>query len=204
MNPATSENIYAIILAAGNSSRFGAPKQLCRLRDKTLLQQTVDLVRPVFQERVIVVLGADVHVIRPTLREGIVRIVENTDWQQGMSSSIKSGLGALPSSCAAALILLCDQPLLNQDSIALLLNTWLENPGQIVAGSYRDTAGVPAIFPARYFPALMTLSGDKGAKQLLMQQPDLVITVSMPEAELDIDTPDDFEKLNSLKYGSGS
>lgn len=202
MSPAALDNIYAIILAAGNSSRFGSPKQLLKLDTRTMLQNTILLAQSILPERVIVILGAEASTIMATLSEDSLRIIENPDWQQGMSSSIRTGVGALPSSCAAALILLCDQPLLNQNSIALLLNTWRKNPEQIVVSRYHDTFGVPAIFPAKYFTSLLALAGDKGAKHLLMQHQDHMLTVPVPEAAADIDTPQDLEEFNSLKYGS--
>jgi molybdenum cofactor cytidylyltransferase len=78
-----------------------------------------------------------------------------------------------------------------------LLTIWQDNQNHIVASQYHNSVGVPALFPAAYFPQLLALTGDKGAKALLKQCTDKVLTISLPEAELDIDSVADFDYLNS-------
>ena len=194
MNSKTG-NIYAIILAAGASSRFGSPKQLADWQDNNMLQHTINIAKSLFDKNIIVVLGANADRIKSSLDEPPVTVTENTDWQTGIASSIRVGINALPEYTEAVMILLCDQPLLGKSSLKQLIALWHQQPGSIIASEYQDTIGVPAIFPAAFFPQLESLQGDKGAKQLLISLKDQVHTVSLPEASTDIDTQQDFQHL---------
>jgi molybdenum cofactor cytidylyltransferase len=188
-------NVYAILLAAGESSRLGSPKQLLHWRDRPLLAHSIQQARAVLSERVIVVLGANSDAIKTAVDLNTVTTIANPDWQQGIASSIRAGVQALPDTATAALILLCDQPLINADHLQSLLNRWNDKQNYIVASQYPNSVGVPALFPAEYFPQLLALTGDKGAKSLLTKFADKLLTISLPEAELDIDSVADFDYL---------
>jgi molybdenum cofactor cytidylyltransferase len=194
---ASIDNVYAIILAAGASSRMGSPKQLLEWRDRSLLEHAVLNARSILDERIIVVLGAHSEPIQAVIDlDGVTSIV-NPDWQEGMASSIRAGINALPASATAALILLCDQPLINAKHIQNLLNGWQRAPTRIVASQYHHSVGVPALFPAEFFEHLLTLKGDRGAKPLLMKFEKSLLKIPLPEAELDIDSAGDFDHLVS-------
>jgi molybdenum cofactor cytidylyltransferase len=190
-------HVYAIVLAAGASSRLGSPKQLLHWRDRPLLAHSIEQAQAILFERVIVVLGANSDVIQAAVDLSAVRTIANPDWQQGVASSIRAGIQALPDTATAALILLCDQPLINAVHLQTLLKLWQDNQHHIVASQYPNSVGVPALFPAEYFPQLLALTGDKGAKALLKKFADKVLTLSLPEAELDIDNVADIEYLIS-------
>lgn len=200
MHSAT-KNIYAIILAAGESSRFGSPKQLADWQENNLLQHAINITKSLFDKNIIVVLGANAELIQSSLNESEITIKTNNEWQSGISSSIRAGIKALPEDTEAVMILLCDQPLLKESSLKKLIDLWLQRSKSIVASKYQDTSGVPAIFPAAFFSQLESLQGDKGAKQLLMSMKEQVLTISVPEASIDIDTQNDF---NHLKMQSNS
>lgn len=191
----TTKNIYAIILAAGESSRFGSPKQLVNWQKNNLLQHAINITKSLFDNNIIVVLGANAGLIQSRLNESEITIETNNDWQSGISSSIQAGIKALPEDTEAVMILLCDQPLLEQSSLKKLIDLWQQRTNSIVASEYLDTLGVPAIFPATFFSQLESLQGDKGAKQLLMSMQEQVLTLSVPEAGIDIDTQNDFNDL---------
>ena len=197
-------NIYAIILAAGESSRFGSPKQLADWQNGSLLQHTIDLATSLFNKNFFVVLGANAKKIKQTLDEQSVSLLINSNWKKGLSSSIETGLIALPESTQAVMLLLCDQPLLKKSSLKKLIELWQQQPERIVASEYQNSIGVPAIFPASMFSQLKSLSGDKGAKQVLMSNKEQLVTVALPEADMDIDTQEDFEylKMQTNIYGS--
>ncbi len=190
-----TKNIYAIILAAGESSRFGSPKQLVNWQENNLLQHTINITKLLFDKNIIVVLGANVELIQSRLNKSEITIAKNNDWQTGISSSIRAGIKALPEDAEAVMILLCDQPLIEKSSLKKLFDLWQKRPNDIVASEYQDTPGVPAIFPAVFFSQLESLQGDKGAKQLIMSMKEQVHTISVPEASLDIDTQNDFYNL---------
>ena len=194
MDSAT-KNIYAIILAAGESSRFGSPKQLADWQEHNLLQHTINITESFFDKNIFVVLGANAELIQSRLDESDVMIEINNDWQSGISSSIQVGIKALPDDTEAVMILLCDQPLLEKSSLKKLISLWQQQRNSIVASEYQDTVGVPAIFPAAFFSQLEALQGDKGAKQLLISMKEQLLTISVPEASIDIDTQNDFNNL---------
>lgn len=195
---ASIDNVYAVILAAGASSRMGNPKQLLVWENHTLLEHAVSSVRSVFDERGVVVLGAHAETIRTSVDLDGIEVIVNPDWQEGIASSIRAGVRALPASASAALILLCDQPLIGAEQIRMLLNAWQSEPSRIVAADYHNGAGVPALFPAEFFGQLLELEGDRGAKRLLMKFETSLLKIPLPEAGLDIDNAEDFEQLKAI------
>lgn len=189
---AAIDNVYAIILAAGASNRMGSPKQLLKWRSRSLLEHTILNASPIFNDRIIIVLGAYSEQIQSAIAP---TSIINPDWQEGIASSIRAGIQALPESATAALLLLCDQPLINSAHIQNQLNAWQTEPTHIVASQYHHSVGVPALFPSEFFKHLLTLKGDTGAKSLLIKFDKQVLKIPLPEAELDIDNADDFEHL---------
>ncbi|MGZ4957186.1 MAG: nucleotidyltransferase family protein [Methylobacter sp.] len=198
---AAIDNVYAIILAAGASSRMGSAKQLLEWRNRPLLEHAVVNARSIFNERVIVVLGAHAESIRTAIDLGGVTTIVNPDWHEGMASSIRAGVEALPESASAALILLCDQPLINAAHMQNLLNGWKTTPSCIIASQYYHSVGVPALFPAEFFRHLLSLNGDRGAKPLLIKFENSLLKIPLPEAELDIDSAGDFDRLTGYYSG---
>jgi molybdenum cofactor cytidylyltransferase len=192
---ASPNEVYAVILAAGASRRLGSPKQLLPWQGKTLLEHAIANLQSVFADRVLVVLGAEAELIVSSIELGGVKTVINPDWQQGMSGSIRLGLSALPTTAKAALLVLCDQPLITASHYQSLLQSWQANPEQIIASRYHDNIGVPALFPRPFFPALQNLTGDRGAKPLLQSHAERVLTIPLAHAALDIDTDEDFRRL---------
>jgi molybdenum cofactor cytidylyltransferase len=194
------ENVYALILAAGNSVRMGRPKQLLRWQGSTLLERAIDSASRVLPERVIVILGAHAESIHSAINFDSVKTVRNPDWQEGLASSIRAGIEALPASAEAVLILLCDQPMVDAAHLTALLSSWQSEPGRIIASQYDLSSGVPVLFPAAFFHRLQALSGDKGAKPLLAEFDACVLKIPFAGAELDIDTPTDFEQLTGQAF----
>jgi molybdenum cofactor cytidylyltransferase len=190
-------SVGLILLAAGNSSRMGSSKQLLVYHGKTLLHRAAEAGVDSGCSPVIVVLGHDAARMQSELEGFPMLIVINPDWQNGMGSSIRVGIERMEkeSSVNAVAVMLCDQPYVDASIIRQLLEVYRKKNGPIVAASYGQTLGVPAIFPRRYFAALGQLPASGGAKQLLMNHPTDVFGVPMDEAALDIDTPDDFQKL---------
>jgi molybdenum cofactor cytidylyltransferase len=198
--PDSYSNVYALILAAGGSTRMGRPKQLLRWQDRTLLERAVDSARWLLHERVIVVLGANAELIRSTIDFHAVDTMLNSEWATGLASSIRQGMKALPPTAEAVLVMLCDQPLVDSAHLEILLNSWQSEPGRIVASQYHLSSGVPVVFPSAYFGRLRSLTGDKGAKALLAEFDSYVLKIPFAGAGLDIDTPADFEQLTGQAF----
>ena len=109
------KGLWAIVLAAGGSRRLGRPKQLVRWRNDTLVAQSVRNAQALCGERVCVVLGAHRKEVAAALADTAPGFVANAHWQEGIASSIRSGVAALPPDCAAVLLLTCDQPRVRSD-----------------------------------------------------------------------------------------
>lgn len=185
----------AVILAAGGSTRMGEPKQLLRLDDRTLLRRTVDTILASSAWPVVVVLGAQAKTIRPEVAQLPVLVVENSEWREGLASSIRAGvrvLDAFSLSLQAALLIPCDQPNLSPAAIARLANVHLQGGPSIVAACYGGHPGPPALFARSHFHELMELRGSEGARPLFARHADRLATVDLPELAVDLDTPGDY------------
>jgi molybdenum cofactor cytidylyltransferase len=191
--------VAAVILAAGASRRLGRPKQLIDYEGETLLKRAVRLAREAGFHPVVVVLGAESEAIRTGIAAGDAVVVDNDAWQEGIASSMRAGLRAIaehePQS-AGVLMMPCDQPRLSADHLRMLLSTFRAERGPcIVASVYAGARGVPALFPAAMFSELNLLSGDMGARKLLVDAPVPVLEVGFPGGEVDIDSPGDLAQL---------
>jgi molybdenum cofactor cytidylyltransferase len=195
----TGDRLYAIVLAAGASTRFGSPKQLVRIGGRPLLHTMVSRTADVTGNALIVVLGAGAGELAPLLRHSPGSVVINRHWREGIGSSIRLGVARLPATCTGVMLVLADQAAVTRDDLRRLAGTWRRRPTLIAAALYAGTTGVPAIFPRSSFPALAALCGDNGARVLLRRSADRVVRVPMPSAELDLDTPEDLLTLVPAK-----
>lgn len=196
---AAIDNVHAIILAAGASSRMGSPKQLLIWQDRPLLAHAIDSARSVLAERIVVVLGANAETIKSAVDLNGISVMLNPDWADGMAGSIRAGIQVLPANASAVLLMLCDQPLISAAHLQNLLQAWQQAPERIVASQYAESFGVPAVLPAAFFSQLASLTGDRGAKPLMMQCQETLVRVPLQEAELDIDTQGDYQRLHAHK-----
>jgi len=188
-----------IILAAGSSSRLGQPKQNLVFKGGTLLQRAVETAIASVCDPVIVILGANAGVIRPTIDHYKISIIENPDWAEGMSSSIRAGITALQKLAPAiesVILMLCDQPFVDT---YLLNHLVLAKPESgIVSSFYNDTPGPPVLFDAIYFDELLMLKGAEGAKKVIQKYPDKTVEIVFPPGRIDIDSIEDFERISGL------
>jgi len=188
--------MYVLILAAGNSSRFNAIKQLAHFNGSTLLQRCIDLGERVGGDKLTVVLGGHFEQIKPHLNPN-THYVYNTNWQAGLGSSIKIGLQQLPKNTDSVLLLLADQPLITVRQIYQLIEKFDGfNPA---CASYANTYGVPAIFPASFFDQLKTLDDHSGAKKILKSNETSLTFVDIKEAQFDIDYQQDLKNIRTQK-----
>lgn len=186
-----------IILAAGSSSRLGRPKQNLVYKGKTLLQRTVETAVSSVGKPVMVVLGGNAEVIRPTLENYNIEIALNADWQQGMASSIRTGLTKLMNinpKIDSVILMLCDQPFVDTYLLNLLIAAKAHEG--ICASYYNDTVGPPVLFDAVYFDELLKLQGAEGAKKLMQQYAEKVKQIPFALGVVDIDTMEDYEKIS--------
>jgi len=194
-----ADRLYAIVLAAGASTRFGSPKQLVRIGGRPLLHTVVTRAAEVTGNALIVVLGCGASELAPLLKHSPGSVVVNRHWREGLASSIRTGVLRLPPTCTGVLLLLADQAAVTTDDLKRLAGTWRRRPQLIAAALYAGAAGVPAIFPRSTFSELTRLRGDTGARTILRRSADRVVRVPMPGAELDLDTPEDLLALEPSK-----
>ncbi|WPO78419.1 nucleotidyltransferase family protein [Flavobacterium sp. KACC 22761] len=189
-----------IILAAGNSSRLGQPKQLLGYKDSTLLKNTIAEASLVSDVKIIVVTGANNQLIEEELDPSRIKISFNPDWESGMSSSIINGLKKLLTlypdyeNCIFAV---CDQPYVSSLIFEHLIEEHHKTGKGIVASAYSETLGTPVLFKKKYFNELLELKGQEGAKKIISKFSDDVVSVSFEKGNIDIDTEDDYNKLMS-------
>ncbi len=191
--------VAAIVLAAGVSRRLGQPKQLLMLGGETLLERVIRLANEAGAAPVLAVLGAHCEMIRESVAFDIASVAMNERWEQGIASSIHTGLSALDFAAPATpgvMILGCDQPKLTTAHLRALIETFAaQKELTIVASTYSGVQGIPAVFPRSAFPHLLALSGDKGARALLLHPPCPLIALDFAGGEIDIDEPGDLAQL---------
>lgn len=178
---------------------MGHLKQLLAYRTSTFIRHAIEQANDAGFAPLIVVVGAESAQVRASIAALPVEITENSDWQLGMGSSIASGmrrLQAIAPETAAVAIVLADQPLVTAGHLRSM-HSLLSPDYSAVAAEYGGSIGVPALFQRKLFSTLLSLAPDAGAKQLLRQLGDSVRPFPLPEAETDIDTPEDYARLTS-------
>lgn len=187
-----------VILAAGNSSRLGRPKQLLEFKESTLLKNTILEALKVTNSFVIVVTGSNHNVIEKELELPEINFSFNPEWESGMSSSIVKGLDELlhiNADCEQCIFAVCDQPFVTSLVFENLINEYYKTEKGIAASAYSETLGTPVLFHQKYFKELLELEGQEGAKKLIKNNADDVVSVSFEKGNIDIDTEEDYKKL---------
>jgi len=192
------KNTGIIILAAGGSSRFGSIKQLLPLNGKTLLQHVIDEATQAGAQPIVVITGANATSVSGSIVDSNVSTLVNEKWQEGMASGIAAGVHkiiSLNDSIKKIIVAVCDQPFVNSALFERLDEMQSKSGKPIVACTYADTIGTPALFATKYFDQLLSLQGDEGAKKIIKSNRTHVATVDFPKGEIDIDTQQDYENL---------
>ncbi|NSL90664.1 nucleotidyltransferase family protein [Chitinophaga sp. Mgbs1] len=187
-----------IILAAGASKRLGTPKQQLVFEDKKLLQRITDTALQTTCTPVIVVLGAYAAGIREDITTTAAHTVVNTRWPEGMGGSIRTGMDALlriSHDVSSTFLLLCDQPYITTPLLQEMMQLQTTTGKNIIASAYNDIAGTPVLFHQSFFPQLLSLTGQEGARKILRAHPQDIATVDFPQGAIDIDTPDDYHNM---------
>ena len=188
------------MLAAGQASRMGRPKQLLRWKGKPLLGHALETALHIARADACIVVGGAYPEEIEAVAGGYpgVQTVRNPDWATGMGSSIACGVRALLASVPTLdgiLIMLADQPLVQVPQVEALLQAWESSALDFVAACYEEQPGVPALFSASLFPSLLGLQGQSGAKALFKDPALQGVLLPMPEAACDLDTPEEWERF---------
>ena len=189
-----------IILAAGNSTRLGRPKQMLQYKQSTLLKNTVSEALKVENSFVIVVTGSNHDLIEEELNSEEIHFIFNADWENGMASSIIKGIEkllVLDSNCEQCILAVCDQPFVTNSVFENLIFESETTKKGIAASAYSETLGTPVLFHQKYFKELQELKGQEGAKKIIKKYIDDVVSVPFERGNIDIDTEEDYSKLIS-------
>ena len=199
----------ALILAAGESKRFGGPKQLADWGGRPLLEHVVDQVGGWPQvDEIYAVLGANAGRIMESVDlPAAAVVVENHEWREGIASSLRAGLDALmgDGEAGAALVVLADQPMVPAAAVERLFEARRRSGRPVILPLYRFRRGHPVLLDRRLWPRLIAgLEGDQGARNLFLSRPEWVEEVFFGEdAPQDIDTPEDLARLRRLhRFGA--
>jgi CTP:molybdopterin cytidylyltransferase MocA/NifU-like protein involved in Fe-S cluster formation len=199
-----SRPVAAIVLAAGKARRFGAQKLLAPFGESTVVRRVVDTIRSVGVDFLVVVGGPGGEAVRAAVGGPPVIWAENAEPDRGLSSSIVTGLAALPPNVGAVLMVLGDQPTVSVQVVERVVAAWREGGGPVVAPRYRGLRGNPVLFDAVLFDSLGSLSGEHGARDFIAADSARVTMVDVAEPPpMDIDTPSDYDELlkRSRKQG---
>jgi molybdenum cofactor cytidylyltransferase len=191
---AVYEREAGIILAAGRSARFGAPKVLLDWHGKPFVRQTAEIALRAGLSPVIVVVGAYAAEVRTALADLPVQVVSNPDWADGQSTSLRMGLAAADGA-GAAIFLLADQPHLPVTVVRELLDIHRRSLAAIVAPRVDGRRANPVLFDRVTFADLQAVSGDQGGRAVMERWPVTWLDSAERRLLVDIDTPEDYQRL---------
>jgi molybdenum cofactor cytidylyltransferase len=190
--------VAAVVLAGGMSRRMGTPKQLLRMGGETILQRTLKNVRDSNVSEIILVLGHAADEVRETIATQGLKVVINPEYQQGMGTSLRSGLAAVDAAAKAAIIVLADQPWVRSETLNSLIACHQERKPQIIVPTHRGFRGNPVLLDHSVFAEVQTLNGDVGCRAIFGDHTEGIfkLPVDDPGILLDIDSRDDLENLS--------
>lgn len=195
-------NIAAIVLAAGRSTRMGGPnKLLAELNGKKLVRAVAEQVLASKASPVIVVTGHQQKDVERALEGLDVRFVHNPDFAEGLATSLKTGIAAVPDKADGAIVCLGDMPLVGTEVMDRLIDALSPDQGSLIAVPVHDgRRGNPVLWSRRLFSELMALEGDFGARHLIVKHAEAVIEVEVNGKGpfLDIDTPEALIKARQV------
>ncbi len=206
MEARSNARFGAVVLAAGMSSRMGEAKQLLRLGENTLLGQVLENVRSSRAKDIVLVLGHEAEKIKERISIGNLTVVINESYQQGMGTSLRTGLAALPSGVDAALIVLADQPFVRAGTLDLLMDHYMRSGAQIVIPTYKGFRGNPVLLDRSVFSEVMSLKGDIGCRAIFGNHLEGIVKFPVEDIGilLDMDSKDDLQLLRNFGKGEVS
>jgi CTP:molybdopterin cytidylyltransferase MocA len=190
-----NKSVFAIVLAAGSASRFGAVKQLAILNDMPLVRYAARLAIDTCGARSVLVTGHEWRAVSDACGPWPGYLVVNEQHGDGIGSSLAIAARVIQHVADAILVILADQPLISPSHIQKLVDAWSGDEHEIIASAYAGIRGAPTLFAHGSFARLASLTGDQGAR-VLFDDPDSVLrSIDCDDAAVDIDTMDDLTRL---------
>ena len=199
--PEKGRRIAAVILGAGRSTRMGGPNKLpAEIGGRPLVRIAAEEALASRARPVIVVTGHQRDKVEAALAGLDVTLVHNPDFADGLSTSLKTGLAAVPADVDGAIVCLGDMPQVNAALIDRLVSAFDPESGAlVVVPTFDGKRGNPVLWSRRFFPELMALEGDVGARHLIARYPEAVVEVPVTDkaALVDVDTPEALAKVKA-------
>ena len=185
--------VAGVLLAAGESTRFGASNKLLEPVDGIpIVRRAAETLVAADVSPVVVVLGADARDVRAAIAALPVHVVENPDYDHGQATSVATGVTAVADRADAFVIALGDMPWVSPQSVNALVAAYRAGEGEALAASYQGTRGNPVLFDRQYTDALLAIDGDVGGRDIIREEGRLIETGD-PGVRQDVDTPEDLD-----------
>lgn len=186
------------MLAAGSSQRLGTPKQLLQVGNDFLINHMIHTIRAGGIEDLNVILGYEFEKIRKAIHDKAVRIIRNEFWEQGISSSVRAGLGKMDPEANEVIMFVVDQPFLTTELVNLFISHYRTHHPDIMATRVGKQLCHPVLFTRKYFAELKDLHGDTGGKQLFQRHVVDFFDWNDQRLAVDLDTQVDYHKYQEL------
>lgn len=207
LNNSDQHNLAVIVLAAGCSSRLGEPKQLVSFHEESLLLRQCKCALSI-SSNVTCVIGFQAELMKKILADLPINIVENEQWQNGLSSSIARGVSSLTENIEHVMLLLIDQWQLSASNLAIFQDLSRQHPDHIISAKNAREAGgnigPPVIFPKYSFGDLTALTHGNGAKKVIEKYGSKLMTFELVSAFFDLDTPKQLAELKQAEVKNKS
>jgi len=193
--------VTGVILAAGQGRRMGEPKQLLTLGGKPMVWHVATTACQAGFDEVRVITGAYAPAVQQVLQELPLKLIYNEDWGQGQSTSVKKAVQSITTEDQKVVFLLADQPLVDTQLINNLIKAYHETKSSIILPRWQSQPGNPVLFDLGVWrSALLQLSGDEGARQIIRQNQEEVHYIELLEGQafLDVDTPAEYEMMEKM------
>jgi molybdenum cofactor cytidylyltransferase len=187
--------ISALVLAAGQASRMGQPKQLLPIAGTSLVRRAVETALGSPVGEVVVVVGRSADEVEHELQGLAARVVRNDRFAEGMSTSLRAGVGALAPHSEAVIVLLADQVLLSTDVVASIVTRYQASRAPLVIPVYGGQRGNPVLFASHLYTELLTVEGDAGARSVVAKHlgDAELVTFDDSKLQMDVDTWDEYQ-----------
>jgi molybdenum cofactor cytidylyltransferase len=191
--------IWAIILAAGESRRMDTPKMLLPFKGKTIIEKVIENVISSDVNKTLVVVGSSGDIILERIKDLPVSHCYNENYREGMLSSVRCGFSNLPEKFEAVIVMPGDYPGIGVDVINILIDSFRRSEKKIIIPLFGGKRGHPILICYDFRNEVMKLDPEDGLRELAMRFPDEVLEVEVDDPTIlrDIDTMDDY--ISELK-----
>ena len=200
MGSVIHDSIDIVVLAAGRAARMGREKLLLPLAGRPIIRHAVETVRSLQGGEMVVVTNPNNSAAIEMALDGIVvRVVQNDRYREGIGSSIAVGAGAIRPTCAAMMLVQGDQPFVTTDMLERIVDVWTRKQPTYVVASYAGVTTTPVLFSPALVPELVSLGGDRGAREVLERHGGGGCVVAFQRWRgMDMDTDEDYERVKDM------